>query len=345
MEILYRVLQIALVLALCWFFFVGIAKPKLAFKFIPFVTNPNRVKAIGATVAIFACIGVVASLPVFAPYVAADAKESAEREAKKAAEDAAAATALAKQLDDLKIYVGQHPTQILSEPLVLDKFKALLGNNLKQFSDNLSVGGNLEEKGDFYFGEGCAPHVCTIAESAFAINKRDLSVYAVILTDGDKLAVYGATSAKKLPTILNEWYSEKGGKEEVENKTQSNSSSVSIPDPSAKEESTSETSSFTKIDSLTLALRYSSNPFEVREKNIGKRYETSIFADKFIDEGTHARVLDGNSGFFCRMKGSDYGKHNKRGIMVIRGTLAESSSGIGLDDCVFVSNDTNWKAE
>ncbi len=103
--------------------------------------------------------------------------------------------------------------------------------------------------------------------------------------------------------------------------------------------------SYQKIDSFELALKFNSNPFEVREKNIGKNYETSIFAEKFIDEGTDARIIDANSGFYCLMKGSEYSKHNKRGVMVVRGTLAEGGTGLGLIDCTFVSNDTEWSAK
>ncbi len=117
-----------------------------------------------------------------------------------------------------------------------------------------------------------------------------------------------------------------------------------IPDPSKPVIANSISATYDKVDSMILALKFSSNPFEIRENNIGKSYETSIFADKFIDEGTYARVLDGNTGFFCLMKGSDYGKHNQRGVMVVRGVLAEAQSiGIGLDNCTYVSNDINWK--
>jgi hypothetical protein len=116
---------------------------------------------------------------------------------------------------DLTKYVGQHPTEILNEPLIATNLKRILGNSYTKFVDQLNVGGGLENIGDYYFGEGCAPHNCSIDESAFVVNKKDLSVYAVLLTDGDKLAVFGASTAQNLPASLGEWYQAKGGKEEI----------------------------------------------------------------------------------------------------------------------------------
>jgi hypothetical protein len=88
----------------------------------------------------------------------------------------------------------------------------------------------------------------------------------------------------------------------------------------------------------------SSNPFEIREKVVGKRIETQMFVEKFIDEGNVAKMIDANTGFFCRMPGSEYGKHNKRGVIVVIGTFVEEGGSIGLNDCSFVSNDIDWKA-
>lgn len=99
-----------------------------------------------------------------------------------------------------------------------------------------------------------------------------------------------------------------------------------------------------KADNMILMFKNSSNPFEIREKVVGKRIETQMFVEKFVDEGTTAKMIDANTGFFCRMLGSEYGKHNKRGVIVVVGTFVEESGVIGLNDCSFVSNDVDWKA-
>ena len=99
-----------------------------------------------------------------------------------------------------------------------------------------------------------------------------------------------------------------------------------------------------KADNMILMFKESSNPFEIREKVVGKRIETQMFVEKFIDEGTTAKMIDANTGFFCRMRGSEYGKHNKRGVIVVVGTFVEEGGSIGLNDCSFVSNETDWKA-
>jgi hypothetical protein len=99
-----------------------------------------------------------------------------------------------------------------------------------------------------------------------------------------------------------------------------------------------------KADNMILMFKASSNPFEIREKVVGKRIETQMFVEKFIDEGNVAKMIDANTGFFCRMPGSEYGKHNKRGVIVVIGTFVEEGGSIGLNDCSFVSNDIDWKA-
>ncbi len=99
-----------------------------------------------------------------------------------------------------------------------------------------------------------------------------------------------------------------------------------------------------KVDSIILALKASSNPFELRKRALGKRVETQIFSESFIDEGNYARVIDGNSGIFCIMTGTEFGKHNKKGYKVVQGILMEDEGKFGLNDCSFVSDESGWKA-
>lgn len=113
-----------------------------------------------------------------------------------------------------------------------------------------------------------------------------------------------------------------------------NPSTVASSNPQLADQ---DSGSYEKLDSGVMAMKYASNPFEVR-KSLGKKYETEIFTDKFIDEGSTALIIDGNFGFYCRMKGDEFGQHNQRGTMVVRGVLAESDGRIGLDHCIFVSN-------
>jgi uncharacterized membrane protein YvbJ len=98
-----------------------------------------------------------------------------------------------------------------------------------------------------------------------------------------------------------------------------------------------------KADNMIIAMKNLSNPFEVKDKIVGKRIETQMFVEKFVDEGNKARVIDANTGFFCRMDGREYGKHNKRGVIVVVGTLVSESGSIGLNDCEFVSYDSDWR--
>lgn len=115
------------------------------------------------------------------------------------------------RLADLSKYVGQHPAEVLNELAIQEKFKALLGNDYSRFFESLSVSSELEIKGNFYVGSGCAPHVCSIEESAFAINKETGEVFACILSDGKTIKSFGVTSEQNLPAPLYAWYKEHGG--------------------------------------------------------------------------------------------------------------------------------------
>ena len=120
-------------------------------------------------------------------------------------------TARPPQLPDLSKYVGQHPTEVFKELSVQEKFKALLGNDYGRFFEDLSVSSELELKGDFYLGSGCAPHVCGIEQSAFVINKKTGEVFASILSDGKTIKSFGVNSEQNLPAPLYAWYKEHGG--------------------------------------------------------------------------------------------------------------------------------------
>ena len=86
-----------------------------------------------------------------------------------------------------------------------------------------------------------------------------------------------------------------------------------------------------KLYMRLLVLKYSTNPFEFRRKAIGKYVETEIYQDKFIDEGTNARIIDLDSAFLCVMDGLEFGRHNKRTLIIVRGRLSESEGMIGLN--------------
>lgn len=122
------------------------------------------------------------------------------------------------------------------------------------------------------------------------------------------------------------------------------SSSVSHSASISANKSNSNVGYYKKIDSGIIAIKHSTNPFELR-KLVGGNYETQIFVEHFEDEGNTAFIIDANFGFYCRMLGTDFSQHNKRGTMVVRGSLAESKGRIGLNNCTFLSNDTDWKPE
>lgn len=107
---------------------------------------------------------------------------------------------------DIAKYVGQGPSDLLKEPLIEKKFKALVGKNYDRFFDSLSVSSGIKEIGDYYFASGCAPHVCGIEEGAFAIHKATGNVFAALLVDGEEVKSFGVSSTRDFPEPLYDWY-------------------------------------------------------------------------------------------------------------------------------------------
>lgn len=107
---------------------------------------------------------------------------------------------------DLTRYLGQPPTEVLKEAAVAKTFSTLLGNDFPAFIEGLATSDGLQLDGDYYFGAGCAPHVCSIEEAAFAIHRTTGQPYAARLTDGKLMKTYGATGGNELPGPLQEWY-------------------------------------------------------------------------------------------------------------------------------------------
>lgn len=139
-------------------------------------------------------------------------KSRAEKgELTKPSEAQPTATARLEALPDLSKYLGKHPTEVFKEAMVMQKFKSLLGKDYDHFMDSLSVSSELQLKGDYYFGSGCAPHVCTIEEAAFVIHKVTGDVLATQLIAGKEIKSFGVSSAGNLPGLLRDWYKEHGG--------------------------------------------------------------------------------------------------------------------------------------
>lgn len=99
-----------------------------------------------------------------------------------------------------------------------------------------------------------------------------------------------------------------------------------------------------KINDMILGLKYLSNPFDIRQRLLGKTIETRMGVFKFIDEGNQARLIGDGSGVACLMSPEEFSKNRSKGVKVVRGTLVEWSGGLSLDNCIYISDDINWKA-
>lgn len=99
-----------------------------------------------------------------------------------------------------------------------------------------------------------------------------------------------------------------------------------------------------KLDDFQIASTYLSNPSEAKTKLVGKTIETKIFPDQYISEGSKFRLIGDGSGVTCLMDAQEYSKHNSRTTKVVRGKMAVWSGGIGLDNCIYISEGEGWVA-
>jgi hypothetical protein len=99
-----------------------------------------------------------------------------------------------------------------------------------------------------------------------------------------------------------------------------------------------------KVNDFLLSSAYAVDPFDVRNRLIGKIFETKLYVFNFFDEGSHARLAGDGSGLTCLMSGSEFSKNKSKGVKVVRGRLVEWSGGLSLNDCVYISDDESWKA-
>jgi len=103
---------------------------------------------------------------------------------------------------ELTKYVGQHPTDLFRDPIIQRKFYSFLGKNNDLFLENIGVASPLEIIDNYYVGDGCAPHLCGFENAGFAINKTTGDIFAFLITQGEPIRFFGASSLSDLPKPL-----------------------------------------------------------------------------------------------------------------------------------------------
>ncbi len=112
-------------------------------------------------------------------------------------------------IQNIESLSGKDSYAILEHIEYKNNISNMLGRNYELFKEGLSVTSEIELKGEYYFGAGCASHACSIHESAFAIQKDTKQIYVAILTDGEKVIYFGASTTEELPSVLSAWIQER----------------------------------------------------------------------------------------------------------------------------------------
>ncbi len=112
--------------------------------------------------------------------------------------------------NDLDKYIGKYPTDLINDPLIKRKMKKLLGEDYKHFIQNLEVASDVTRDADFYIGSGIAAHSGGYEEAIFAINRKNLDLFVLILSEGKDFRWYSSdkSDSVQFPAQLETWYNE-----------------------------------------------------------------------------------------------------------------------------------------
>ena len=102
-------------------------------------------------------------------------------------------------------FIGRHPYDLLQHADLTATLKALTKSYYTKFLENIEVAPFIRIEGEYYFGEGIAPHLGGEEEAAFCIDTNSLKISGAILTNGDTIACLGAASKEDLPYPLYNW--------------------------------------------------------------------------------------------------------------------------------------------
>jgi hypothetical protein len=113
-----------------------------------------------------------------------------------------------KRYADIPTYSVEkmHPYRLLVDnKVVQSEVRKLLKKDFLLFTDNIMVASPGEIKGDYYVGDGNAPHQGTTEHAILCINLYNGKIYAAVFHKGEKITIYGAKSLSYVPGPMQDW--------------------------------------------------------------------------------------------------------------------------------------------
>lgn len=114
---------------------------------------------------------------------------------------------IVKKYADIPQYADKtHPYDLLvNNKIVQSEVRKLLKKDFLHFTDTLSVANVGEIKGNYYIGQGNAPHQGTTENGILCIDLYNGEVYAAMLREGEKIIFYGVKNREYIPQPMEEW--------------------------------------------------------------------------------------------------------------------------------------------
>ena len=103
-------------------------------------------------------------------------------------------------------YAGQPPLEVLDDEIFLEQSKKLIGSHYEKFIENFTFSDVTEMDHKYILGFGCKEEVCKKEQAAFAIERKNRQMIAVLITQEGEY-FFGVEKSDDLPANLQYWYS------------------------------------------------------------------------------------------------------------------------------------------
>ena len=103
-------------------------------------------------------------------------------------------------------YAGKPPLEVLNDEIFRENSKNLIGSHYEKFTENFTFSDLTDMDHKYILGFGCKEEICQKEQAAFAIERKNRQMIAVLITeDGDYF--FGVEKSDDLPGNLQSWYS------------------------------------------------------------------------------------------------------------------------------------------
>ena len=100
---------------------------------------------------------------------------------------------------DVTRWIGSHPLSVLQDPMERKRFLSIMPEEeIRELASSTTVANTAKQEGDWVYGKGCTPHLCTHEWGAWGIRISDGQPAALFHSDDGSVRFYGGEGIKEL---------------------------------------------------------------------------------------------------------------------------------------------------